>query len=430
MSKPIIQIEDISKKYQLGKIGTGSFRQDITRWWNTSLRKQHDPFFMNEEKSSALWALHEVSFSINEGEVIGIIGRNGAGKSTLLKILSGIVSPTKGKILGRGRINSLLEIGTGFHDELTGRENIFLNGYFLGMKRKEVEKKFDEIVEFSGVEKFLETPVKRYSSGMYMRLAFAVAAHLEPDILIVDEVLAVGDAEFQKKCLGKMHDASAMHGRTVIYVSHNLQSVINLCDRAVHLQHGKMVNIGNSSQVVNAYIKDHQENRDYQSWKNIQDSPGNNFIRVKFVELVPQLTSQREPIDVRTPLTVRFKFWNLVEEQNISVGLHLFTASRECIFDISSTPRKYKKGLVEGQCHIPGNFLNDGSYFFSIIFVKDTSVELFYLQECLSVDIEDYRENMNWYGKWMGFVRPNFPFEVRQVSWTEETLSENDWKSL
>jgi lipopolysaccharide transport system ATP-binding protein len=427
MSSPIIHIENLSKCYQLGTVGTGSFRQDIKRWWNLQVRKTSDPFFHEAINAQTLWALRDVSFTVNEGEVVGIIGRNGAGKSTLLKILSGIVSPTSGKILGRGKINSLLEVGTGFHDELSGRENIFLNGYFLGMQRQEIEKKFDEIVEFSGVEKFLDTPVKRYSSGMYMRLAFSVAAHLEPDILIVDEVLAVGDAEFQKKCLGKMHDVSAKHGRTILYVSHNMQSVINLCNRAVHLEHGRVIDVGPSSKVVNSYIGKYQEKRNYQSWENILDSPGNNFIRVHFVELIPQLADVDDPIDIRTPLTVRFKFWNLIEHQNVSVGLHLFTAGRECIFDITSSPQQYHKGLVEGQCHIPGNFLNDGSYYFSLIFMKDTSIELFYLEECLSVDVEDYRENMNWYGKWMGYVRPKFPFEVKQVSREVQTLSENEW---
>ena len=200
MGEAIIKVENLSKLYSLGKVGTGSFRQDLKRWWLSAIHKKQDPFFLETEAgSSHIWALRDVSFEVMEGEVFGIIGQNGAGKSTLLKILSSIIRPTNGRIRGRGRINSLLEVGTGFHDELSGRENIYLNGYFLGMQRHEIKKKFDEIVEFSGVAKFLDTPVKRYSSGMYMRLAFAVAAHLEPDILIVDEVLAVGDADFQKK---------------------------------------------------------------------------------------------------------------------------------------------------------------------------------------------------------------------------------------
>ena len=425
MGESIIQVENLSKRYSLGQLGTGSFRQDLKRWWLSAVQRKHDPFFqdLHENDGSHIWALRDISFEVKEGEVFGIIGRNGAGKSTLLKILSNIIRPTRGRVRGRGRINSLLEIGTGFHDELSGRENIYLNGYFLGMQRQEIRKKFDEIVEFSGVSKFLDTPVKRYSSGMYMRLAFAVAAHLEPDILIVDEVLAVGDAEFQNKCLGKMHDVSAKQGRTILYVSHNLPSVVNLCQRAMHLQNGKMVDIGRAGRVVNHYLSKHQKKLHFQRWANPQEAPGNQFVRVHFVELIPHLKNNEDPIDIRTPLTVRFKFWNLLPEQNICVGLHLFTMGRECIFDINSTPQEYRKGLVEGQCDIPGNFLNDGSYYFSLIFVKDTSVELFYFEECLFMEVEDYRINMNWYGKWSGYVRPKFPFHMRQVALESEAVT-------
>ena len=420
----IIQVEHLSKRYSLGQFGTGSFRQDLKRWW-LSVRNKKDPFFMENQDAGAshIWALRDISFEVKEGEVFGIIGSNGAGKSTLLKILSNIIRPTAGAIRGRGRINSLLEIGTGFNDELSGRENIYLNGYFLGMQRHEVRKKFEEIVDFSGVSAFLDTPVKRYSSGMYMRLAFAVAAHLEPDILIVDEVLAVGDAEFQKKCLGKMQEVSSRHGRTILYVSHNLSSVTNLCQRALHLENGRMIDIGNASRVVNRYLSKHQQRLHRQRWDEIEHAPGNSFIRVHFVELIPHLKHEDDPIDIRTPLTVRFKFWNLIPEQNICVGLHLFTAGRECIFDVSSTPQEYSKGLIEGQCDIPGNFLNDGSYYFSLIFVKDTSVELFYFEECLSMEVEDYRINMNWYGKWSGYVRPKFPFRMRQLVSEKEALA-------
>ena len=421
MGVPIIAIESLSKLYSLGKVGTGSFRQDLKRWWHALRGKSH-PFFEDAATnlSTHIWALKDVSFEVMEGEALGIIGHNGAGKSTLLKILSNIVQPTSGRIRGRGRINSLLEIGTGFNDELSGRENIFLNGYFLGMQRQEINAKFDEIVAFSGVEKFLDTPVKRYSSGMYMRLAFAVAAHLEPDILIVDEVLAVGDADFQQKCLGKMHEVSTKQGRTVLYVSHNMSSVVGLCDRAIHLQKGRVLEIGAASKVVNNYLTRHQARKDRQQWDDLHTAPGNENVKVQFVELIPHLENANDPIDVRTPLTIRFKFWNLVEEQNICVGLHLFTLNRECIFDVCSSPQDFKRGLIEGQVEIPGNFLNDGSYYFSLIFVKDTSVELFYLEECLSLDVEDYREQMNWYGKWSGYVRPKFPFHVRQPAFEEE----------
>jgi lipopolysaccharide transport system ATP-binding protein len=425
MGEEIIEVEGLSKLFSLGAVGTGSFRQDLKRWWTSKVLKKTDPFFIEsgDADKSHIWALQNVSFDVKEGEVFGIIGRNGAGKSTLLKILSNIIHPTRGSVRGRGKINSLLEIGTGFNDELSGRENIYLNGYFLGMQRSEIKKKFDEIVEFAGVEQFLDTPVKRYSSGMYMRLAFAVAAHLEPDILIVDEVLAVGDAEFQKKCLGKMHDVSSKQGRTILYVSHNMQSVINLCQRAMHLDKGHVVDLGPAQRVVNAYMNRHQKKLHYQYWENLSAAPGNQFIRMNFVELIPHVQGDN-PIDIRTSMTVRFKFWNLVADQNICIGLHLFTQSRECIFDVNTTPQSYKAGLVEGECEIPGNFLNDGSYYFSLIFVKDTSVELYYFEECLAMEVEDYRDNMNWYGKWIGYVRPKFPFHVRQLTTQKEFITE------
>jgi lipopolysaccharide transport system ATP-binding protein len=429
MSNPIIEAENISKLYFLGTIGTGSLRQDVKRWWTKKVLKKEDPFFKAaDEKDTSheyLWALRDVSFSINEGEAFGVIGRNGAGKSTLLKILSKVVRPTQGVVKGRGRINSLLEIGTGFHDELTGRENIYLNGYFLGMGKNEITSKFDEIVEFSGVSQFIDTPVKRYSSGMYVRLAFAVAAHLEPDILIVDEVLAVGDADFQKKCLGKMNDASKKEGRTILFVSHNMQAVNNLCKRAMHLQKGKLINIGQADKVVNTYLGGIQQNRMAQEWDDERTAPGNDIVRVRAVELIPHLTDDEHPIDIRTPLTINFEFRNYQEGINLVTGVHLFTMSGECIFDVSSKAKDYTAGVIKGTCTIPGNFLNDGSYYISIIFVRDTSVEIFYLNECLAFDVEDFRENMNWYGKWMGHVRPNFPVTLTSVLPTSR-LSVND----
>jgi lipopolysaccharide transport system ATP-binding protein len=418
MSNTVIEVENLSKLYYLGTIGTGSLRQDMKRWWVKNILRKDDPFFKSAEEdpeSSYLWALKDVSFSIQEGEAFGVIGRNGAGKSTLLKILSKVIRPTQGVVRGRGQINSLLEVGTGFHDELTGRENIFLNGYFLGMSRQEILSKFDEIVEFSGVSKFIDTPVKRYSSGMYVRLAFAVAAHLEPDILIVDEVLAVGDADFQKKCLGKMNEASKKEGRTILFVSHNMQAVNNLCKRAMFLQKGRLMNIGSAEKVVNGYLGGIQQNRMVQEWDDERTAPGNDIVRIRMVELIPQLDDETKPIDIRTPLTLNFEFKNHQEGINLVTGIHLFTMSGECIFDVSSKPQEYTAGVIKGTCTIPGNFLNDGSYYISIIFVRDTSVEVFYLNECLSFDVEDYRENMNWYGKWMGYVRPNFPVTLTSV---------------
>jgi lipopolysaccharide transport system ATP-binding protein len=261
MSKTVISVENISKQYRLGEVGTGTLSHDLKKWFYKA-RGKEDPYLKigeaNDRASKAesdyVWALKDINFEVKQGEVLGIIGRNGAGKSTLLKILSKTTTPTSGNIKVKGRIASLLEVGTGFHPEMTGRENIYLNGAILGMRKREIDRKLDEIIDFSGVERYIDTPVKRYSSGMYVRLAFAVAAHLEPDILIVDEVLAVGDAEFQKKCLGKMKDVSVNEGRTVLFVSHNIASIQKLCNMGLLLQNGTLFETGKINQVVECYI--------------------------------------------------------------------------------------------------------------------------------------------------------------------------------
>ena len=262
MSNIAIKAENLSKAYQLGEIGTGTISRDLERWY-AKIRGKEDPFLRIGETndrstkgaSDIVWSLKDLNFEIQQGDAVGIIGRNGAGKSTLLKILSKVTGPTTGKISGKGRIASLLEVGTGFHPELSGRENIFLNGAILGMRKHEIKRKFDEIVDFAGVERYIDTPVKRYSSGMYVRLAFAVAAHLESEILIVDEVLAVGDAEFQKKCLGKMGEVSKGEGRTVLFVSHNMHAVIELCNKGIVLNNGKVVFNSTANEAVKFYQK-------------------------------------------------------------------------------------------------------------------------------------------------------------------------------
>lgn len=272
MGKPVIKVEHLSKAYQIGQIGTGTISRDLERFWITKVMGKEDPFLKIGEtndrsvkgKSDIVWSLRDINFDIHQGDAVGIIGKNGAGKSTLLKLLSRVTGPTTGSIKVKGRIASLLEVGTGFHPELTGRENIYLNGAILGMRKKEITRKLDEIIDFSGVERYVDTPVKRYSSGMYVRLAFAVAAHLESEILIVDEVLAVGDAEFQKKCLGKMNDISKGQGRTVLFVSHNMASVKNLCGTGIILQNGLMAKQGPIDEVIDTYLyqSDHrQENQ-------------------------------------------------------------------------------------------------------------------------------------------------------------------------
>jgi len=263
MGETVIRVENIAKQYRLGITGTGSLAHDLNRWWHT-IRGNEDPYLrigdVNDRTKSGtsdyVWALQDISFDVKRGEVLGIVGRNGAGKSTLLKILSRTTAPSRGKVKIRGRIASLLEVGTGFHPELSGRDNIFLNGSILGMTAREIRRKFDEIVDFAGVERYIDTPVKRYSSGMYVRLAFAVAAHLEPEILVVDEVLAVGDVEFQNKCLGKMREGSTREGRTVLFVSHNMAAVNTLCDKAILLKYGRLTTMGTATDIVSHYMND------------------------------------------------------------------------------------------------------------------------------------------------------------------------------
>ncbi len=416
MSEVIIKAENISKVFRLGTIGSGALRQDMRLLWDRYVLKKKNTFFQmyNEDSitDTHLWALKNVSFEIKEGEVYGFIGRNGAGKSTLLKILSRIIKPTKGTIQGRGKISSLLEVGTGFHADLSGRENIYISGYMLGMKKHEINSKFDEIIEFSGIEKFIDTPVKRYSSGMYVRLAFAVAAHLEPDILIVDEVLAVGDVEFQKKCLGKMKDVSREKGRTIIFVSHNMQAISTLCEKSIWLQKGSVIANGDTQSVVNSYLSAYQHKLLKQEWE-IENAPGNEIVKVLSVELIPEFEDATDVIDIRTPLTVSFRFQNSSDLKMV-VSIQLYSVSEECIFDIASKPSYLEKGIIEGELTIPGNFLNDGAYYLSIDFMNESYESLFYFAECLHFEVEDYRENTKYFGKWMGSVRPHFPLKLKQ----------------
>ena len=266
--KPIIKVDNVSKQYRLGNIGTGTIREDVQRWWHRVQGKEDPHLKIGETNdrsikgnSDYVWALKDINFEVMPGEVLGIIGKNGAGKSTLLKILSKVTGPTTGRISYNGRIASLLEVGTGFHPELTGRENILLNGAILGMTRREIRAKLDEIIDFSGCERYIDTPVKRYSSGMTVRLGFAVAAHLDPEILIVDEVLAVGDAEFQKKAIGKMQDVSRNEGRTVLFVSHNMAAVKALCHRIITISNGKISFVGNVDESIQKYLENQERNK-------------------------------------------------------------------------------------------------------------------------------------------------------------------------
>lgn len=404
MQKGMLKIEGIAKSYRKGTGGSGRLREDFRQWWHGKN--------MNGDSSTSqlIWALKDVNFEVEEGDVLGIVGNNGAGKSTLLKIISRITQPTQGIVKGNGRIASLLEVGTGFHGELTGRENIFLNGHILGMKKEEINQQFDEIVHFSGIETFIDTPVKRYSSGMYMRLAFAVAAHLNPEILIVDEVLAVGDADFQKKCIGKMKEVSTQKGRTILFVSHNMTALQNLCNKAIAMDQGRLVNEGDPATVIASYLKADKHSRLFQHYETDKAAPGNDYIKIKTVALKPGYLSGDKVIDIRTPLHFEIDFHRTTPiNGTLTVGIHLFTDRGDFIFDVCSDPIPDDGEFVKARCTIPGNFLNDGAYFLSVVFVKDTTTRLFYYENCISFEVEDYRANTAWYGKWAGLVRPSFP---------------------
>jgi lipopolysaccharide transport system ATP-binding protein len=331
-------------------------------------------------------------------------------------VLSRITEPTQGKITIKGRVASLLEVGTGFHPELSGRENIFLNGAILGMKRDEIKKHFDAIVDFAGVEKFLDTPVKRYSSGMYVRLGFAISAHLEPEIMIVDEVLAVGDADFQRKCLGKMKDASTS-GRTILFVSHNLTAVQGLCNKAMYMQKGQLIQMGETNLIMSNYLSQIQKTDLQVSYTNQNEAPGNDRVRLKSVKLVPNYLDNQNHLDVRTSFKIQIEFWNYMDQANLNISLHVNSLTGECIFNIGTPSIKFEKGIISAECEIPSDFLNDGSYSLSFMIVKDTASVIYNFEEALIFEIEDYREGTVWYGKWPGYVRPKIEFPIMQLEY-------------
>ena len=417
MSKEVvIRAENISKLYQLGQVGTGTLSHDLKRWWARA-RGQEDPYLKigvendrtKKSDSDFAWALQDINFEVHQGDTLGIIGKNGAGKSTLLKVLSRVTAPTKGQIKIKGRIASLLEVGTGFHPELTGKENIYMNGAILGMTKKEISRKFDEIVDFAGVELYINTPVKRYSSGMYVRLAFAVAAHLEPEILIVDEVLAVGDAEFQKKCLGKMGDV-ASHGRTIIFVSHNMQAVQSLCKSAIYLKSGRLADAGQTDKVINNYLAREIKNCLVKSWTEAE-AAGNDVVSLLHAEIAPQLSDPSGQILVTTPIDIVFRF-RLHTDMHLNLSLLLFTASGNCIFNVVTTPKDVKAGYHESVLKIPRQLLNDDIYTINLLFVKDASVVIYSLEDLLTFEVSDIVREGNWYGKWLGAVRPDLDFSL------------------
>ena len=419
MSKDIvIKAENISKQYRLGQVGTGTLSHDLKRWWSV-VRGKEDPYLQvgvendrtKKATSEYAWALRDVSFDICQGDTLGIIGKNGAGKSTLLKLLSRVTSPTSGEIKIKGRIASLLEVGTGFHPELTGRENIYMNGAILGMTKREITSKFDEIVDFAGVEMYIDTPVKRYSSGMYVRLAFGVAAHLEPEILIVDEVLAVGDAEFQKKCLGKMSDV-ASHGRTIIFVSHNMQAVQSLCKSAMYMKAGRVTDIGPTATVINNYLSREIRNSMERRWELGVDAPGNDKVRLLSAEIVSTSDTDNTILSVNSSFNIRFELHNNVEGQQLNLSMFMNTASGVCVFAVGSEIKQLSKGKHVSELSVPSNFLNDDIYTINLMVVKDTATVIFKMDDILIFEVVDSKRNGAWFGKWPGAVRPTFKFTM------------------
>ena len=412
----VIKVENISKQYRLGQVGTGSFVHDLNHWWY-QVRGKEDPYLkIGEENdrsikgtSEYVWALRDINFDVQHGDVLGIIGRNGAGKSTLLKILSRTTSPTTGSVKIKGRVASLLEVGTGFHPELSGRENIFLNGAILGMSKTEIKRKFDEIVDFAGVERYIDTPVKRYSSGMYVRLAFGVAAHLEPDILIVDEVLAVGDAEFQKKALGKMKDVSNKEGRTVLFVSHNMAAISQLCSKAFLLNKGEIEISGFTDQVIKQYISGQDQYLGERIW-NKQEAPGDDLIKLMACKVIQKEISV-DIIDINLDCEIEVTFLVLKDVKNLIPGINLYNADEVCVFDRCDwkpnqlSPGKYIKSL-----RIPAQTLAEGRFsilvhltFYDPLILSVVEQDAMYFEAIDSEHPETVRGLFK--GPWPGIVR-------------------------
>jgi lipopolysaccharide transport system ATP-binding protein len=410
MKKLALQIDQVSKCYQLGVYDAASLKNDLIGSWRNAFGKKS-----SGDDVRSLWALKEVSFALEKGEVVGIIGKNGSGKSTLLKIISRITQPTAGSVRGNGRVSSLLEVGTGFQPELTGRENIFLNGMILGMKKREIAGIFDEIVDFSGVEQFLDTPVKRYSSGMYVRLAFSVAAHLNSEIMIIDEALSVGDQAFQEKSMAKMKEISSQSGKTVVVVSHHLDAVRNLCKRALWLDKGQLIADGNADSIVGDYMKEEKFVYLSQTFDDPVTAPGKDVVRIKQTEVVPQYALGCKEIDVDTPLKVKLSFWNL-EASELTTSIRVHDIGGACVLDVCSDTQCYDKGVVEGSFHIPAGYLRPGCYYVSFDFVKNESEKIYSFEVCLTFDIREKKTKNIWSENRPGFIRAQAPFHLHHLN--------------
>lgn len=427
MADPIIEIRDLSKKYRIGareRINR-TLREAVVDACTAPVRNLRDLWRLtrvekDRSEENAIWALRDVSFSVLPGEVVGIIGKNGAGKSTLLKILSRITEPTSGEVKIYGRVSSLIEIGTGFHQELTGRENIYLNGAILGMRKSEIDAKFDEIVDFAGINTFLDTPVKRYSSGMYVRLAFAVAAHLESDILIVDEVLAVGDAAFQKKCLGKMQDISSRDGRTVLFVSHNMPAVRRFCHRGILLESGAVVLDGESGPVISHYLESGNATTSSATWKPAE-RPGNGSLKITSVRLRNHGGEEVPLVNISEDILIEITYEIVRDGAVPQFSAILLDAEGNCVFGSLNNRQNnaygspLKKGTYRSTCCIHGNLLNAGRFFVSVAGFADTWCDGFRIDNVLSFDaIDDGILKGDYHGDYSGPLRPSLVWHTEE----------------
>jgi lipopolysaccharide transport system ATP-binding protein len=419
--RPIIHIENVGKKYRVAsdRAAYATLREALVGSFSTSLKRLTGR--AEAKTDDAFWALRGINLDVYPGERLGIVGCNGAGKSTLLKILSRITEPTEGRVRLYGRIGSLLEVGTGFHGELTGRENIYLNGAILGMKHAEIARNFDEIVAFAEIDRFLNVPVKRYSTGMYMRLAFAVAAHLQPEVLIVDEVLAVGDASFQRKCLGKMSQVSR-NGRTVIFVSHNMSAVQNLCSRVIWLAGGQVVQEGEPNRVITDYLRTTLTTMSQQTWSDPAMAPGNDKVRLRHVAVLPADGALQDHVTVRTPLRVDFEYWNLVPGARLNLSVVVRTEEGYPIFSTSSSrdpewhSKPFPAGLFRSSFEIPGDLFNDGVHRVELKIRRNEKELVYQHDDVLVFDVLDAPEERTaWFGKWVGAVRPPLQWRTGMI---------------
>lgn len=418
MKQLVIKAENISKQYRLGEVGTGTLSHDLNRFWH-KIRGNEDPYLKIGESndrslkgnSDYVWSLRNINFQIEQGDAVGIIGRNGAGKSTLLKLLSKVTKPTTGSFKVNGRIASLLEVGTGFNPEMTGRENIYLNGAILGMRRHEISRKMDEIIAFSGVERYIDTPVKRYSSGMYVRLAFAVAAHLESEILIVDEVLAVGDADFQKKCLGKMGEVSQGEGRTVLFVSHNMAAVKSLCNKGILLNKGEIEHQGNSDSCVALYLGGGNVN--HSNFTFFNDSGVADIFELKKISITSSEKQNNDFLVENSSLELQTDIIMFADDaERYHVTYHINNELGETMFSFNSKDILLRKGENNLVCIFPKEFFQSGTYMLSLFIVVDKRIAVFIEKDIFSFTVVDQSRNFGVYmGREPGYIKPRFIWE-------------------